>query len=103
MIAKFKKSGKRNYDFLTKAGPQFQDAIFKFWLRMFKEEDFPEEFQNTTLHMIFIKGGKGRKEILLDSRFICWPCTSGTWTRSPWPIKSIWSSRPRAGPASPQR
>ena len=69
MIAKFKKSGKRNYDFLTKAGPQFQYEIFKFCLRMFEEEDFPEEFQNTTLHMVF-KGGKGRKEILSDSRFI---------------------------------
>ena len=36
---------------------------------MFQEEKFPEEFQYTTLHMIF-KGGQGRKEILSDSRFI---------------------------------
>ena len=36
---------------------------------MFEEEEFPVEFQNTTLHIIF-KGGKGRKEILSDNRFI---------------------------------
>ena len=69
MIEKFRKSRKRNYDFLTKASPGFQDVIFKFCVRMFEEEEFPMEFQNTTLHMVF-KGEKGRKEILSDSRFI---------------------------------
>ena len=37
--------------------------------RMFDEETFPKEFQDTVLHMIF-KGGKGRREILSDNRFI---------------------------------
>lgn len=69
MIAKFRKSGKRNYDFITKASQGFQDSVFEFCVRMFEEEEFPKEFQNTTLHMIF-KGGKGRKEVLSDSRFI---------------------------------
>ena len=36
------------------------------------------DFQYTTLHMIF-KGGKGRKEILSDSRFI--PCKD-FWART---------------------
>ena len=54
---------------MKKASPGFQDSIFQFCVRMFEEEEFPEEFQNTTLHMIF-KGGRGRKEILSDSRFI---------------------------------
>ena len=36
---------------------------------MFREENFPNEFRDTTLHMIF-KGGKGKKEILSDNRFI---------------------------------
>ena len=79
MIEKFRKSRKRNYDFLTKASPGFQDVIFKFCVRMFEEEEFPMEFQNTTLHMVF-KGGKRRKEILSDSCFIhCkefWACTA---------------------------
>ena len=59
-IGKFKKSGKRNYDFLTKSGEKFQNAVYKFCVKMFKDETFPLEFQDTTLHMIF-NGGKGRK------------------------------------------
>ena len=62
MINKFKKSQKRNYDFLTKAGLHFQNAVFLFCQRMYKEEAFPLESQNITLHMIFnpIKGGGGQ-------------------------------------------
>ena len=69
MIAKFKKSRKKNYDFLTKASQGLQEEVFNLCVRMFEEEKFPQDFQYTTLHMIF-KGGKGRKEILSDSRFI---------------------------------
>ena len=36
---------------------------------MFQDEVFPEQFNNTTLHMIF-KGGKGRREKLTNNRFI---------------------------------
>ena len=35
---------------------------------MFKEEEFPEAFNKTTLHIIF--KGKGNKETLSDNRFI---------------------------------
>merc|ERR1719509_197815 len=35
---------------------------------MLKEEHFPEEFRNTTLHMLF--KGKGKPENLSDNRFI---------------------------------
>ena len=70
MVEKFKRSKKRNYDFLTKAGPQFQDMVFKFCQKMFAKEEFPRDFQDTTLHMIF-KGGVGKKRETLDSnRFI---------------------------------
>ena len=72
-IRKFKQSRKKNYDFLTKGGKKFQEAVFKFSQRMCKEEVFPSEFQNTTLHMVF--KGKGRKEVLSDNRFI----HSKTW------------------------
>ena len=62
--------GKRNYDFLTKAGTVFQDTVFKFCQKMFNKEEFPKDFQDTTLHMIF-KGGKGKKRESLDAnRFI---------------------------------
>ena len=69
MIKKFRASRKRNYDFLTKASKGFQDNVFKMCVRMFEEESFPAEFQYTTLNMIF-KGGKGRKEILSNNRFV---------------------------------
>jgi hypothetical protein len=69
LVSKFKKSGKRNYDFLTKAGADFQNVVFKFCRRMISEEKFPSSFNETILHMIF-KGGKGKREILPDNRFI---------------------------------
>ena len=36
---------------------------------MIEEEKFPYIFRETTLHQIF-KGGKGRREVLSDNRFI---------------------------------
>ena len=69
IISKFKKSNKRNYNFIVRAGPNFQSAIFMFCQLMFEEETFPTCFQNTTLHMIN-KGGKGRREELSNNRFI---------------------------------
>ena len=44
VIKKFSKSGKRNYDFLVKAGDNFKEAIYKMCERMFEEETFPKEF-----------------------------------------------------------
>jgi hypothetical protein len=69
VLAKFKKSGKRNYDFLVKAGKLFQEVVFQFCLEMIEKETFPASFKDTTLHMIF-KGGKGRRHNLSDNRFI---------------------------------
>jgi hypothetical protein len=70
IVDKFKRSRKRLYDFLTKAGSDFKDIVFKLCQRMFQEEIFPSDFQKTTLHMIFKNGCSGRKEILSDNRFI---------------------------------
>ena len=67
MISKFKKSGKKTYDFLTKAGKGFQGLVFKLIMKMFKTETFPKDFEINILHMIF---KSGRKEILSDNRFI---------------------------------
>ena len=36
---------------------------------MIEQEEFSSTFQETTLHMIF-KGGKRRRQVLLDNRFI---------------------------------
>ena len=67
-LKKFKTSGKRSYDFVTKTGPKFQNSVFKMCQRMCEEEVFPKQFQNTTLHMIY--KGKGRREVLSENRFI---------------------------------
>ena len=69
MIQKFRKSGKQNYHFLTRAGNKFQGVVFKLIQRMFVEETFPSAFQNTTLHMI-PKGSTARKDVLSENRFI---------------------------------
>jgi hypothetical protein len=69
VLAKFQKSGKRNYDFLVKAGKKFQAIVFQFCQEMIQKETFPHSFRDTTLHMIF-KGGKGRRHDLSANRFI---------------------------------
>ena len=67
-ISKFRKGGKRNYDFLTKGGEKFQKSMFKVCERMFEKEEFPDQIHETTLHMIY--KGKGKREVLSNSRFI---------------------------------
>ena len=68
-LNKLKRSRKPNYHFLVRASKSFQDTVFKFSQMMIQEEVFPTCFKKTTLHMIF-KGGKGRKHILSDNRFV---------------------------------
>ena len=68
VICKFKRSRKRNYDFIVKADPKFQESVFRLCKEMIEKEEFPKEFKNTTLHMIY--KGKGKKEDLSKNRFI---------------------------------
>ena len=68
VVNKFKSSRKRNYDFIVKSDPKFQEMVFRLCKVMIENEKFPTEFQNTTLHMIY--KGKGRKEDLSKNRFI---------------------------------
>ena len=111
VVQKIKKSGKHNYDFLTKSCPKYQDTMFRFCQRMIQEEIYPDYFQQTTLHMIF-KGGIGKNEELASNRFIyskswlprlaegllveaglkasCWPTLAGT----------RWAGRSTIGPRS---
>ena len=65
---KFKKSNKRNYDFLVRAGEKFKDAVFRLSRCMLVKEEFPRVFDNTNLHQIY--RGKGRKELVDNSRYI---------------------------------
>ena len=62
----------------TDTESRFQTAVFNFSKIMCEEEKFPENFKNTTLHMIF-KGGNGKREQLSENRFIhsknWFPCT----------------------------
>ena len=50
VINKFKRSKKANYDFIVK----FQNGIFKFCQEMILKEQFPESFNSTTMHMLFM-------------------------------------------------
>ena len=68
VIKKFKSSSKHSYDFLTKGGDKFKESCFKMCKKMFQVEQFPEDFKDTVLHMIY--KGKGKKEELPNSRFI---------------------------------
>ena len=67
-INKFKVKGKKNYNFLTKAGEKFQNIVYKMCRQMFEVEQFPDSFSETTLHMLW--KGKGRPEMLEHNRFI---------------------------------
>ena len=54
---------------MIKTNPKFQNVVIKFFQKMFRDETFPSDFQNTTLHMVF-KGGNMRKDILTNIRFV---------------------------------
>ena len=70
IIDKFKKSNKRNYDFLVKSSKEFKESIFKFCKRIIEEENVPETFRNTTLHQIWKKKPGTKKEDLDSNRYI---------------------------------
>ena len=97
VLEKFERSKKANYDMIVKANSKFQEGVFKFCLEMIEKEQFPEEFNETILHMIF-KGGKGKKEVLSDNRFIhskSWMPSSVQRVPEPDPIPGIsFATRP---------
>ena len=53
VLKKFSKKPTKTYDFLLKAGPSYQNAIFKLCKRMIDNEEIPESFHKTTLVMIW--------------------------------------------------
>ena len=67
-VTKFKRKGKRSYDFLVKAGPRFQTAIYKLTDRILSKEEIPDIFNKTLLIQLF--KGKGDPKDLGNSRFL---------------------------------
>ena len=67
-IGRLKKKRKKCYDFVTKAGPGFIEAVYQFFLRIGKEESIPTDWECTTLVQIF--KGKGSPEKLENNRFV---------------------------------
>ena len=68
VLEKFKRKDTKCYDFLTKAGENYQTAIGGFIRRMIREEVFPQDFRRTILQMLW--KGKGPAEVLKNSRFL---------------------------------
>ena len=67
-ICRFKAKGKSCYDFLTKAGDDFQEAVKILLKRIWDYEIIPKECEYTLLIMLY--KGKGLKECLDNNRFI---------------------------------
>ena len=53
VLTKFKNKNKKSYYLLTRAGQHFQRSIYKFCKRMIQEENFPCDFDLTTLHPLW--------------------------------------------------
>ena len=68
VVDKFKSKNKRSYDFLTKAGTLYKQAIYKLCKRMLREEDFPDSFHETILHQLWKR--KGSRQDLGNHRYI---------------------------------
>ena len=68
ILKKFKGRNKRSYDFITKAGEDFQDSMFMLCKRMIGEECFPKRFEETTLYNLWKR--KGSREDLNNHRYI---------------------------------
>ena len=68
VVQKLKDRRKKSYDFLIKAGDDFQDSVFQLCQRMIKEESFPARFAETTLYNLWKR--KGSREDLNNHRYI---------------------------------
>ena len=68
VVEKFKSKQTKSYDFLIRSDEKYQDAIFKLSKRMIENEEFPTQFSNTLLYMIW--KSKGPQEVLKNNRFI---------------------------------
>ena len=60
VIDKLKKGGKVSYNFITKAGQNFKDFVFKICQIIWESEEIPDQWNWTTLIALF--KGKGSKD-----------------------------------------
>ena len=67
-IKRFSDKKKKCYDFLTKAGKDFQEATNILMKRIWDTEGIPEEWDFTLLIMLY--KGRGLKESMDNKRFI---------------------------------
>ena len=49
IVTRFKNKGKKSYQFLTKAGSEMHQTVFKFLAKVWKSEDIPDQWNMTTL------------------------------------------------------
>ena len=66
-IQKCKTKNKRSYDWITKAGTKYQEAMMMMIKKMIKYEEFPKSFDKTLLIQIHKSGSS---QDLANSRFI---------------------------------
>ena len=68
VLAKFAMKETKTYDFLIKAGDKYKFAMFKICKRIIENEEIPDSFKRTILHMIWKR--KGSMDILKHNRFL---------------------------------
>ena len=53
MIKVFSKKNTKSYDFLVKTSDEYIKVIGRVCMRMIQEEQFLDQFRETTLHMLW--------------------------------------------------
>ena len=67
-LKRFAEKNKSCYDFITKAGYYFKEAVKALFLRIWNTEVIPRGWESTMLIMLY--KGSGLKEIMDNNRFI---------------------------------
>ena len=68
VISRFKAKPTKTYEFIVKAGKEYQNVIFRLCKRIIEDEDIPRSFNLTILHMLWKM--KGAANILANNRFL---------------------------------
>ena len=58
VLAKFAMKEAKTYDFILNAGEKYRSAIYKLCQRITENEEIPDCFRMTTLHMVWKKRGQ---------------------------------------------
>ena len=60
VIQRFKSKATKAYDFLTKADENYINAMFLICKKFIDQEEFPDRFHETVLHMVWKKESSSR-------------------------------------------